>query len=137
LFLWGPVKYVLSDHGTQYTSKKWIETLSLQGISTRISSVYHPETDGQSERSIQMLSDKIMILTLHMGLLWDPVVQMATKAVNNCYFVTTGFHPIKIMDNKRNLRNDPKNEIHINQKVEDIDNKRESGDITKKNEKDS
>jgi hypothetical protein len=130
--MWGPVKYVLSDHSTHFTCKKWNQTLSSRGISTRISLIYHPETDSQSESSIQTLSDQIKILKLQMNLSWDRVVQTTTEAVNNCYFITTGFQPIRIIDNKRNLRNDPTNEIHINQNTVDIKIIRKNLEISQK-----
>jgi transposase InsO family protein len=57
--LHGVPKKILSNRGTQFTSKFWgrlHETLDTQ---LRFSSTYHPQTDGQTERGNQILEDML------------------------------------------------------------------------------
>ena len=42
--------FVTLDRGTQFTAQLWQTLLRYLKIKTRISTPYHPETDGQSER---------------------------------------------------------------------------------------
>jgi len=44
-------KEIVSDRGPQFASKFWRRLFELLGIDIRLSSAYHPETDGQTERT--------------------------------------------------------------------------------------
>jgi transposase InsO family protein len=57
--LHGVPKKIVSDRGTQFTSKFWErldETLDTQ---LHFSSAYHPQTDGQTKRVNQILEDML------------------------------------------------------------------------------
>jgi transposase InsO family protein len=67
-------KKIVSDRGTQFTSKFWErlhETLDTQLYS---SSVYHPQTDGQTERVNHILEDMLRACALQYGRSWDKSV---------------------------------------------------------------
>ncbi|XP_069143387.1 uncharacterized protein [Solanum lycopersicum] len=50
---------IISDRGTQFTSKFW-KTLHVElGARLDLSTVFHPQTDVQSERTIQVLEDRL------------------------------------------------------------------------------
>ncbi len=44
---------VVSDRGPQFISKVWKVFFSLLGVTARLSSGYHPQSNGQTERKIQ------------------------------------------------------------------------------------
>ena len=44
---------IISDRGTQFASKTFQELCRLLGINSKMSTAYHPQTDGQSERTNQ------------------------------------------------------------------------------------
>ena len=44
---------IVSDRGTQFTSALWKRVCQLLGIVRRLSTAYHPETDGSTERMNQ------------------------------------------------------------------------------------
>jgi transposase InsO family protein len=46
----GPFFSILSDRGTQFTSRLFRDVTERLGVSLRMSTAYHPETDGQTER---------------------------------------------------------------------------------------
>jgi len=41
---------IVSDRDSRFTSEVWKEFLQLSGIQSRMSTVFHPQTDGQTER---------------------------------------------------------------------------------------
>jgi len=53
--LHGVLLSIISDHGTQFTSKFWGKLHEELGTQLTFSIVLHPQTDGQSERIIQVL----------------------------------------------------------------------------------
>ncbi|GJS87650.1 putative reverse transcriptase domain-containing protein [Tanacetum coccineum] len=62
---------IISNRDSYFTSRLW---QSLQkGLGTRLdlSTAYHPETDGQSERTIQTLEDMLRSCAIDFGGNWD------------------------------------------------------------------
>ena len=52
----GMPEVVISDWGTQFTSEFWQTFLSTLNVEQRMSTAYHPETDGQTERVNSVLN---------------------------------------------------------------------------------
>ena len=48
---WGLPKCLLSDRDPKFLSELWSELFALLGVQLLYSTAYHPETDGQSERT--------------------------------------------------------------------------------------
>ena len=46
---------IISDQDSRFTSRLWKDFLKLVGIKPRISTAFHPQTDGQTERTNQTL----------------------------------------------------------------------------------
>jgi hypothetical protein len=55
--LHGIPKKIISDRGTQFTSHFWQQLHEALGTHLKFSSAYHPQTDGQTERTNQILED--------------------------------------------------------------------------------
>jgi len=53
--LHGLPKEIVSDRGPQFAFKFWRRLFELLGVDIRLSSAFHPETDGQTERTNQTL----------------------------------------------------------------------------------
>jgi transposase InsO family protein len=51
--LHGLPEEIVSDRGPQFASKFWQRLFELLGVDIRLSSAFHPETDGQTERTNQ------------------------------------------------------------------------------------
>jgi len=49
--LHGLPKDIITDRGTIFTSDLWKETTKLLGIERQLSTAFHPQTDGQTERT--------------------------------------------------------------------------------------
>ncbi|GKA12672.1 reverse transcriptase domain-containing protein [Tanacetum coccineum] len=50
---------IISDHDGRFTSYFWQSLQKALGIRLDISTAYHPQTDGQSEKTIQTLEDML------------------------------------------------------------------------------
>ena len=48
---------IVCDRDPRFTSKLWKEFQEVMGTELRFSTAFHPQTDGQSERTIQVLED--------------------------------------------------------------------------------
>jgi transposase InsO family protein len=48
---------IISDRGSQFTSKFWQSVFKILKIKIKLSSAYHPQTDGQTERINQILEE--------------------------------------------------------------------------------
>jgi hypothetical protein len=66
--LHGLPKKIMSDRGSQFTSKFWKKKLH-ESMDTKLnfSSTYHPQTDGQTERTNQILEDMLRACALKYG----------------------------------------------------------------------
>ena len=49
----GVPEVVISDRGPQFASEMWQSALKFLGSRAALASAHHPQTDGQSERTIQ------------------------------------------------------------------------------------
>ena len=54
----GPVS-IVSDRDPKFTSRFWVSLQTSLGTSLKFSTAFHPQTDGQSERTIQILEDML------------------------------------------------------------------------------
>jgi hypothetical protein len=52
---------IISDRGSQFTSKAFLELLKLLGIKLALSTAYHPQTDGTTERVNQEIEAYLSI----------------------------------------------------------------------------
>jgi transposase InsO family protein len=57
--LHGVPKKIVSDRGTQFTSRFWEKLHEAMDTKLNFSSAYHPQTDGQTERVNQILEDML------------------------------------------------------------------------------
>ncbi|KAG2390376.1 uncharacterized protein HKW66_Vig0222180 [Vigna angularis] len=81
--LHGVLSSIISDRDTRFTSRFWQSLQGELGSKLRMSSAYHPQTDGQSERTIQTLEDLLRTCVLdHMGV-WDEVLPLVEFTYNN------------------------------------------------------
>ena len=68
---------IISDRGTQFTSMFW-KTFHVElGTRLDLSTAFHPQTDGQSERTIQVLEDMLRACVIEFGGQWDSLLPLA------------------------------------------------------------
>ncbi|KAH7623119.1 putative Transposon Tf2-6 polyprotein [Nannochloris sp. 'desiccata'] len=83
---------IISDRGTQFTSIFWKSMIAQLGIKHKLSTAYHPQTDGQSEITVRIVVD--MLRTLHQEYPnWVQILPAVEFAINNSKNVSTGKTP--------------------------------------------
>jgi transposase InsO family protein len=81
--LHGVPKKIVSDKGSQFTSKFWEKLHESMDTKLNFSSPYHPQTDGQTERTNQILEDMLRACALMCGKSWDKSLPYAEFLYNN------------------------------------------------------
>lgn len=79
----GLPRTIVSDRGTQFTSRLWQRICQRLGISLKLSTAYHPETDGQSENANQGLEQYLRSYVNYLQDDWVNWLPMAEFAINN------------------------------------------------------
>jgi hypothetical protein len=83
--LHGMPKKIVSDRGTQFTSKFWERLHETLDTQLHFSSAYHPQTNGQIKRVNQILEDMLRACALQYGRSWDKSLSYAEFSYNNSY----------------------------------------------------
>jgi hypothetical protein len=65
--LHGVHKKIVTDRGTQFTSKFWERLHESMDRKLNVSLAYHPQTDGQTEQVNQVLEDMLQACSLQYG----------------------------------------------------------------------
>jgi len=86
-------KKIVSDRGQQFAAKFTLELNRLLGVQTALSTAYHPQTDGQTERTNQELEQYLRLYTNFMQDDWSNWLSTAEFAYNNRVHSATGFSP--------------------------------------------
>jgi hypothetical protein len=99
--LHGVPKKVVSDRGTQFTSKFWERLHETLDTQLRFSFAYHPQTDGQTERVNQILEDMLRACALRYGRSWDKSLSYAEFSYNNNYQESLKMAPFEMLYGRR------------------------------------
>ena len=93
---------IVSDRGNKFTSAFWKHLNESLGIQQNLSTAYHPETDGQTERVNQVVETYLRFYINYDQNNWDEFLPLAEFAYNNAthssttespFFLNKGFHP--------------------------------------------
>ncbi|GJT73314.1 putative reverse transcriptase domain-containing protein [Tanacetum coccineum] len=76
---------IISNRDGKFTSHFWKTLNKALGTRLDMSTTYHPQTDGQSERTIQMLEDMLRACVLDFGKGWDKHLSLVEFSYNNNY----------------------------------------------------
>ncbi|GJT46306.1 reverse transcriptase domain-containing protein [Tanacetum coccineum] len=76
---------IISDRDSRFTSRFWQSMQEALGTRLDMSTAYHPQTDGQSERTIQTLEDMLRACVLDFGGSWDVYLPLVEFSYNNSY----------------------------------------------------
>ncbi|PHJ24262.1 transposon related, partial [Cystoisospora suis] len=81
--LHGVPKAILSDRDTRFTGELWRALCEMLKIKQRMSTAYHPQTDGQSERTNQTIEQMIRCALLGNDKGWAKVLPLLEFAYNS------------------------------------------------------
>jgi len=95
--LHGVPSSIVSDRDPRFTSRFWKSLQDALGSKLRLSSAYHPQTDGQSERTIQSLEDLLRVCVLEQGGAWDNHLPLIEFTYNNSYHSSIGMAPFEAL----------------------------------------
>ncbi|GKA19564.1 putative reverse transcriptase domain-containing protein [Tanacetum coccineum] len=76
---------IISDRDSRFTSRFWQSMQEALGTRLDISTAYHPQTDGQSECTIQTLKYMLRACVLDFGGSWDVHLPLVEFSYNNSY----------------------------------------------------
>ncbi|GJW00121.1 putative reverse transcriptase domain-containing protein [Tanacetum coccineum] len=76
---------IISDRDNKFASHLWISLNKALGTQLDMSTAYHPQTDGQSERTIQTLKDMLRVCMMDFGNGWYRHLPLVEFSYNNSY----------------------------------------------------
>ena len=88
---------IVSDRDSSFTSYFWKAFQKALGTRVNMSTAYHPQTDGQSERTIQTLEDMLRACVLDWGDSWEKHLPLVEFAYNNSFHSSIGMSPYEAL----------------------------------------
>ena len=88
---------IVSDRDPRFTSRFWPSLQEALGTKVKFSTSFHPQTDGQSERTIQTLEDMLRACVMEFKGSWDQHLSLMEFAYNNSYHASLGMAPYEAL----------------------------------------
>ncbi|GJV32227.1 hypothetical protein Tco_1392627 [Tanacetum coccineum] len=88
---------IISDRDSHFTSRVWQSLHKALGTQLDLSTAYHPQTDGQSERTIQTLEDMLRACVIDFGNGWDNHLPLVEFSYNNSYHTSIKAAPFEAL----------------------------------------
>ncbi|GKD39562.1 putative reverse transcriptase domain-containing protein [Tanacetum coccineum] len=88
---------IISDQDSKFTSHFWRSLNEALGTQLDMSTDYHPQTDGQSERTIQTLKDMLRACVMDFGKGWDRHLPLIEFSYNNSYHTSIKAAPFEAL----------------------------------------
>ncbi|GKB97947.1 putative reverse transcriptase domain-containing protein [Tanacetum coccineum] len=88
---------IISDRDSRFASGFWRSLQNALGTNLNMSTTYHPETDGQSERTIQTLEDMLRACVIDFGGSWDRHLPLVEFSYNNSYYASIKAAPFEAL----------------------------------------
>ncbi|KAL5831658.1 hypothetical protein ACOSQ4_017012 [Xanthoceras sorbifolium] len=88
---------IVSDRDPRFTSRFWPSLQKALGTRLNFSTAFHPQTDGQSERTIQVLEDMLRACVMEFKGSWDTHLPLMEFAYNNSYQSSIGMAPYEAL----------------------------------------
>jgi len=92
---------IVSDRDPRFSSMFWESLQAALGTKLRLSSAYHPQTDGQTERTIQSLEDLLRACVLEQGVSWAECLLLIEFTYNNIFHSSIEMAPFEALYGRR------------------------------------
>lgn len=98
---------IITDRGSLFTSEFWTKLMKALGTSRNLSTAFHPETDGQTERINAIMEQFLRAYCSYQQDNWVELLPLAEFAFNNTksdtttvtpFFANFGYHPRAMPD---------------------------------------
>ncbi|XP_070025986.1 uncharacterized protein [Nicotiana sylvestris] len=89
------------DRGAQFTANFWKKFQQGLGTQVNLSTAFHPQTDGQTEQTIQTLKDMLRACVLDFKGNWDDHLPLIEFAYNNSFHVSIQMAPFEALYGRR------------------------------------
>ncbi|GJZ78549.1 hypothetical protein Tco_0643386 [Tanacetum coccineum] len=88
---------IIFDRNSHFTSRFWQSLQSTLGTQLDMSTACHPETDGQSERTIQTLKDMLRACVIDFEKGWERHLPLVEFSYNNSYHASIKAAPFEAL----------------------------------------
>ncbi|KAL4579132.1 hypothetical protein LXL04_015268 [Taraxacum kok-saghyz] len=88
---------IVSNRDSRFTSRFWQSLQKSLGTRLDMSTLYHPQTDSQSKRTIQTLEDMLRACVIDFGSSWDTHLPLIEFPYNNSYHTTIKAEPFEAL----------------------------------------
>jgi hypothetical protein len=85
---------IISDRDPRFAGLFWNELLRLMGTKRSLSTAFHPQTGGQTERTNGVLEEMLPHFVNPLQINWDSLLPVAVFAINNAWQESIGNTPI-------------------------------------------
>lgn len=96
-YVYGPPQHLLTDNGSNFTSKFFQSICLAIGSKNLFTTAYHPQTNGQAERYNRTLVTRLRHFVAEHQRNWDEFVQPLTYAYNMQVHASTGTTPFDLI----------------------------------------
>jgi transposase InsO family protein len=93
----GVPESIVSDRDPHFTSRFWKSLQEAMGTKLRFSTAYHPQTNRQSERTIQTLEDMLRACVLDFSGSWARYLPLVEFSYNNSFQASIGMAPYEAL----------------------------------------
>lgn len=91
---------IISDRDLRFTSRLWEKLQHALGTKLKFSTSYHPQTDGQSESTIQTLEHMLRACVMELKS-WEAQLGLIEFAYNNSFHSNIGMAPYEALYGRR------------------------------------
>ncbi|GJS36542.1 putative reverse transcriptase domain-containing protein [Tanacetum coccineum] len=88
---------IISNRDSYFTSGFWRSLQKALGMQLDLSTAYHPQTDGQSECTIQTMEDMLRACAMDFGGNWDSHLPLVEFSYNNSYYTSLKCAPFEAL----------------------------------------
>ena len=92
---------IVSNRDPRFTSRFWLKLQKALGTTLHFNTTFHPQTDGQSERTIQTLKDMLQACVLEFKDGWVDHLSLVEFAYNNRYQASIDMAPYEALYGKK------------------------------------
>ena len=95
--LHGVLVTIVSDRDPRFTSRFWPRLQKALGTTLHFNIAFHPQTDGQSEKTIQTLKDMLQAYVLEFQSSWILHLALVEFSYNNSYQASINIAPYEAL----------------------------------------